>query len=58
MTKSREDKVKPYYIFSNKQMDALIEKNPSTKSELKEVKGFGDVKVAKYGDDILEIFNG
>lgn len=54
---SREENTKPYIIFSDKQMHNLLEKMPKTKEELKEVSGFGDVKVEKYGDDILKIIN-
>lgn len=54
---SRAENTKPYFIFSDKQMHNLLEKMPKTKEELKEVSGFGDVKVEKYGDDILKIIN-
>lgn len=50
---SNKEKVKPYYIFNDAQMNDLIEKNPSTKEELLEVSGFGAVKVKKYGEAIL-----
>ncbi|MCR1953178.1 HRDC domain-containing protein [Clostridium sp. DSM 100503] len=30
---------------------------PKTKSELKDVSGFGEVKIEKYGDGILKILN-
>ncbi len=54
LDKSREEKVKAYYIFNNKQMDEVLEKMPKDKEELKGCSGFGDVKVEKYGDGILE----
>jgi hypothetical protein len=54
---SRAENTKPYIIFSDKQMTNLLEKMPKTKSELKEVSGFGEVKVEKYGDVILKILN-
>ena len=44
-------------IFNNAEMDDLIEKNPKTKEELLKVKGFGQTKVDKYGDEILKILN-
>lgn len=47
--------MKPYFLFNDKQMEDLIEKMPKTKDELKNVSGFGDVKVEKYGDDILKL---
>ncbi|WP_394899803.1 HRDC domain-containing protein, partial [Clostridium tertium] len=54
---SRAENTKPYFIFNDKQMTGLLEKMPKTKSELKEVSGFGEVKVEKYGDFILKILN-
>ncbi|WP_195263705.1 NERD domain-containing protein [Clostridium sp. 1001275B_160808_H3] len=47
------------YITNNidKQMTNLLEKMPKTKSELKDVSGFGEVKIEKYGDGILKILN-
>lgn len=55
---SRKEKVKAYFIFSNAQMDELIEKYPTSEAELLTVKGFGPKKTEKYGKDILEILNG
>lgn len=55
LEKSRQEKVKPYFLFNDKQMEDLIEKMPKTKDELKNVSGFGDVKVEKYGEDILKL---
>lgn len=49
--------IKPYFIFNNAELDDLIQKNPKTKEELLKVKGFGPVKVEKYGDGILRILN-
>ncbi|KAB2954665.1 hypothetical protein F9B85_00675 [Heliorestis acidaminivorans] len=36
-------------------MKALIDKMPDSKESLLKVSGFGDVKVEKYGENILEI---
>lgn len=55
LEKSRSEGHKPYFIFNDAQMEALIEKNPKTKEELLEVSGFGNVKVEKYGEEILRI---
>ncbi|MDQ0902336.1 MULTISPECIES: HRDC domain-containing protein [unclassified Paenibacillus] len=55
---SREEQIKAYYIFNNAEMDDMIAKYPRTENELLEVKGFGKVKVGKYGSAILNIFNG
>lgn len=57
LNKSREEEIKAYYIFSNKQLNALIEKLPKTKDDLLTIEGFGSTKVDKYGDDIINIIN-
>lgn len=56
LNKSREEKVKPYFIFNNAQMEDLIAKHPTTEAELLKVSGFGVKKVEKYGKEILDIF--
>ncbi len=55
LKRSREEKIKPYFIFNDKQMMDLIEKRPKTKAELQTVQGFGEAKASKYGDEILGI---
>lgn len=55
LNKSREDGIKPYIIYSNKQLKDLIINMPKNKKELQSIAGFGEVKVNKYGDDIIEI---
>ncbi|NQX66676.1 NERD domain-containing protein [Paenibacillus alba] len=55
---SREEQVKAYFLYNNAEMDDMIAKYPRTEAELLEVKGFGKVKVEKYGSAILSIFNG
>ena len=54
---SKAENTKPYIIFSDKQMFNLLERMPKTKLELKDVSGFGEVKIEKYGDIILKIIN-
>ncbi|MCB2358674.1 HRDC domain-containing protein [Clostridium estertheticum] len=54
---SRDEGIKPYMVFSNAEMETLIEANPKSKGELHMVKGFGDKKVEKYGEEILRILN-
>ena len=55
LDKSREEKIKPYFIYNNKQLEELIFKMPITKDELKTVSGSADVKASKYGNDITDI---
>lgn len=54
---SREEQIKAYFIFNNAEMEDMIAKYPRTEDELLAVKGFGKVKVEKYGNAILNIFN-
>ena len=44
-----------YVIFSNKVLDALVEKRPSNKVDLLNIKGLGAHKVDAYGSQILDI---
>jgi superfamily II DNA helicase RecQ len=45
-------------VISNKAIDDLVSQRPSSKVELLNINGLGDVKIAKYGDEILKIING
>jgi hypothetical protein len=55
LRKSREENVKPYFIYNDNQLKDLISKMPRSKEELKTVSGFGEIKTNKYGDEILRI---
>lgn len=55
LRKSREENIKPYFIYNDNQLKDLISKMPRNKEELKTVSGFGEIKANKYGDDILRI---
>ncbi len=55
LNKSREENIKPYFIYNDNQLKDLIFKMPRNKEELQAVAGFGEVKANKYGDDILSI---
>lgn len=47
LTTSREENIKPYYIFNDNQMMEIIKRNPRTNDELKKVSGFANVKYGK-----------
>lgn len=57
LEQSRKENCKPYYIFNDRQMNDLLDKFPRNKEELLKVSGFGNVKVEKYGDQILAILH-
>jgi len=52
---SRAEGIKPYYVYSNLQLEAVIAAMPANLDELKKISGFGDVKCEKYGEAILGI---
>lgn len=52
---SQLENVKPYFICNDNQLRDLISKMPQSREELLQVSGFGEIKVKKYGDDILRI---
>ncbi len=55
--KSREEGIKPYYIYNNAQLEDIIRVAPKSLEELKTISGFGDVKCQKYGNDIINILS-
>lgn len=57
INKSKANNLKPYYIFTNEQLDNIIEILPKNKKELLNIKGFGEFKINEYGDDIVNIIN-
>lgn len=57
LNKSKELNIKPYMVFSNDEMERLIEAYPLNKSQFLNVKGFKEKKYELYGEDIVSIFN-
>lgn len=58
MRKSREEKIKPYFIYNNEMLEEIIRLNPDNKKELIQIRGFGPVKIEKFGQDIINILKG
>lgn len=58
LNKSKELGIKPYMIFSNKEMNDIILIKPMDIDSLCKINGFGDVKCSKYGEDIVRIVGG
>ena len=46
-----------YTICHNSELLNIIFQNPKTMSDFRKIKGFGDIKIEKYGNDILNILN-
>lgn len=57
LEQSKKENIKPYYIFKDSEMMSLIEQMPKNSKELSKVAGFGQVKIDKYGEEILNILN-
>jgi len=55
LEKSREEGVKAYTLYTNKQLEELVEIRPETLEKLMGLSGFGETKVNKYGQDIVDI---
>src|SRR5687768_143137 len=49
--KAKDANVPDFFICHNAELLALTKLKPRTMEELSQVKGFGDQKIAKYGDD-------
>ena len=54
---SRAENIKPYWVFTNEELDALVSNLPSSDDELLGKKGFGKKKVEKSGKEILKIIS-
>lgn len=46
-----------YLICHNASIEALSRQKPRTLAELSEIKGFGDSKIAKYGEEVISVIN-
>lgn len=55
--KAQELNVKPYYIFTNKCLEDLLNKKPKTINELLKVEGFGPKKAEEFGIEIIKMIN-
>jgi ATP-dependent DNA helicase RecQ len=55
LERSREDAVPAYVVFPDATLRELAALRPQTKDELAGVKGFGPVKVERYGEDLLAV---
>lgn len=52
---SQAEGIKVFQVFTNAQLIEVIAAMPTSLGELKKVSGFGEVRVAKYGEAILKI---
>lgn len=57
MELAQEQKVPPYVIFSDSTLKEMCEKLPQTTVELLQIKGIGQNKLDKYGDQFLQVIH-
>lgn len=55
LNKSKEEMVKAYILYNNKQLEEIVKLKPKNLDELASINGFGKVKCEKYGSDIIDI---
>lgn len=46
-----------FRVCHNSHLMAIVEAKPNNLEELAQVKGFGEVRTEKYGDDIMSVLN-
>jgi len=56
--KAKEEGIPPYMIASNKQIAKMVKLRAATKTDLAGVKGIGEAKILRYGEDILKSLAG
>lgn len=55
--KSKEEGLPPYCIAHDKTLRIVVKDRPTSLTGLSKVKGFGNKKVSKYGNEIMAIVN-
>ena len=55
--RAKEVNVPEYLICHNSELLSVAKMKPRSMEDLIRVKGFGDQKIAKYGDDIIAVLN-
>lgn len=47
---------KAFHVFTNKTLDELVGKRPSTLEDLRQIYGLGDTKIIEFGEELVGIF--
>jgi len=53
---ARREGIKPYMVFTDWQLNAIIDAKPISERELSWIEGFDEEKAYKYGKEISKIF--
>ena len=56
-TKANDLNLPAYMICSNAELISLVKTRPETMEQLIKIKGFGEQKIAKFGDEIIALLN-
>lgn len=56
-SKAIKENIKPYIILSDSSLISIVNQLPKSSEELLEVRGVGEKKVEKYGDEILKLLS-
>lgn len=52
-----KDGIKPYIIFSDATLIEIVNKLPKSREELMDIRGVGEKKVERYGDEVLSLIS-
>ncbi len=52
---ARRRRIKPFQVFQNAVIDAIVARRPATPAELLEIEGMGSTRMMRYGSQILEL---
>ncbi len=55
LERSKADAVPAYVVLSDKHLDGIAERHPTSLAELRACPGIGPAKLESYGDEILEV---
>lgn len=55
--RANREAIKPYIIFSDATLIEIVNKLPKNNEELFDIRGVGEKKVERYGEEILKIIN-
>lgn len=54
---AHKEGIRPYIIFSDTSLINISNVKPKTKEELMEIRGMGEKKFEKYGEELLSLIN-
>lgn len=55
--KATKENIRPYIIFSDSTLIEMANNKPRTEEEIMNIRGMGEKKLEKYGDELLKVIN-